>query len=148
MMCRRQLDVFEHASGVRNQMEIGLVLDSLVKLVKCNQYRNGQGFDSRWNDSARDIHGLDGARETRSRQIITAHTELFHQVCRDVQMAKESDGDTFQILVDTGRYASLDFMETGLMNLALKEAQAELFIREILLNKSGLFEKVSFASLL
>ena len=143
MMCRRQLNIFEESNVARSQFEIGLILDALVNLVKGNQYRNGQGFDSQWNDSARDIHGLDGASQPRSRQIYNAHNELFHQVCRDVHNAKETDDDTFQLLVDTGRYECLDFINTGLVNLTEREVAAEIFIREVFLVRSGLFEKVS-----
>ena len=148
MTCRRRPNVFEGDNVVRSQMEISLILDSLVNLVKCNQYRNGQGFDSRWNDSARDVHGLDGAKEARSRQIYNAHSDLFHQVCRDVHMAKESNSDTFQVLVGLGRYECLEFITTGLVNLAEKEVAAEIFLREVFLLRSGLFQKVSQFDLL
>ena len=144
MLCRQRQNVFENADEVRSQMEIGMILDALIDLVKCNQYRNGQGFDRRWNSSARDVHGLDGASRPEARLIYNAHLDLFQQVCRDVKMARDSRNDTFKVLVDTGRYECLDYIESGLLNLDLKESQAEVFLREVFLTKSGLFGKVSF----
>ena len=141
LICHRDRSGFQNGASARNANEIGFILDTMMTLLKMNQFRNGQQYDSFRNDSAADISGLEGGRSD-SRYISNAHRELYNRSRTDIEIAFKTD-NVYQYMRDCGRYKCIQYMSTGAFVTNEKEAHIEVFLREVLLLHSGLFEPVS-----
>ena len=132
---------FLHGAAARNANEIGSLLDVLIGMVKVNQFRNGQRYSNYRADSAADVSGITGGRD-ETRHIYNAHPELFNRISLDLDVAFDS-GDIYQHMRNTGRYHCIRYMTSAPFLLARDEVQCEIYLREILLCHSGLFDSVS-----